>query len=258
MVSYVVKGLGLYHLAKRQKTEYPWLAFVPFARTYLQGEISGDITLKKKTIHKPGIWMIIIPFLQGLVFFLFYIVTLIFVGWAAYSTTMRMHSFIQPSIFVTFGVGNLVGTIVLTVLFVGGVLLVSAFAKVLKVLVNHQILKRFTSDNMSIVHAVLMGIIPLYEPICLLVMSRRPYNLGMEPEDETAEHVQEDDRNDMQQSDVQSNDMDNAPSNDADNVPSNDADNVPSSESQSEQPTFIPQRGLMNVEKEEQNQEKSE
>lgn len=31
---------------KREGMDYPWLAFVPFARTYLQGELGGTVHLK--------------------------------------------------------------------------------------------------------------------------------------------------------------------------------------------------------------------
>lgn len=48
IISYVFKGIGMYTIAKRQGMDYPWLAFIPFARTYLHGELAGRISLKKK------------------------------------------------------------------------------------------------------------------------------------------------------------------------------------------------------------------
>lgn len=241
VASYVIKSLGLYQFAKRQHMEYPWLAFVPFARTYLHGELSGDIPLKKRHICKPGIWMLVLPILQGVVFLLFYIITLIFVGWTAYSATMRMHSYMtRPSIFMTFGAGDIIGTIAIIVLFIVSVLAVSAFTQVLKVLVNHQILKQVTTSNMSVVHAVLMSIVPLYEPICLLVMSRRPILPGVGPEEmeqksvETGEMEPVEQMEQMEQVE-QADQM--AQSGKAQDEMPNEAKNV-----------FVPQRGLMSEE----------
>ena len=43
VVNYIFRGIGMYNnMAKREGMDYPWLAFVPFARTYLQGEL-GEI-----------------------------------------------------------------------------------------------------------------------------------------------------------------------------------------------------------------------
>ena len=42
LLSYILKGIGMYTMAKRQGMDYAWLAFIPFARTYLHGELAGD------------------------------------------------------------------------------------------------------------------------------------------------------------------------------------------------------------------------
>ena len=50
VVNYIFRGIGMYNMAKREGMDYPWLAFVPFARTYLQGELGGTVHLKNKQI----------------------------------------------------------------------------------------------------------------------------------------------------------------------------------------------------------------
>ena len=154
---------------------------------------------------------------------------------------MRMHSYMtRPSIFMTFGAGDIIGTIAIIVLFIVSVLAVSAFTQVLKVLVNHQILKQVTTSNMSVVHAVLMSIVPLYEPICLLVMSRRPILPGVGPEEmeqksvETGEMEPVEQMEQMEQAE-QADQM--AQSGKAQDEMPNEAKNV-----------FVPQRGLMSEE----------
>ena len=56
-----------------------------------------------------------------------------------------------------------------------------AIEAVLDVLVNFHIYHRLTSHNMAIIHSVLGIFIPMYEAICLFIMSKKPYNPGMEP-----------------------------------------------------------------------------
>lgn len=170
---YILKGIGMYTIAKRQGMEYPWLAYVPFARAYLQGELGGEIALKEKKIQNPGIWLLALPFIHGAIFFIFYIVLWVVGMGAMFSMTNYYNG---P------GVGTVIALIV-----VGGVFLVfnlvyRGIYKVLQVLVDHQILERFTSKNMSIVHGVLSALIPLYEPICFFVMRNKLFCPGMEPD----------------------------------------------------------------------------
>lgn len=175
LIGYIVKAIGIYTIAKREGAEYPWLSFVPFARTYLQGELAGAIVLKKKSIQSPGIWLLVLPFVQGAAVFVLYLVMFGVVGFSAFSYTASGY----------YSSGMSAGTIglliLLMIVFVVVLVIFSAALQVLRILVNCQILGKFTSRNMSVVHAVLMGVIPLYEPICFLVMSRKPYNPGMEP-----------------------------------------------------------------------------
>lgn len=73
------------------------------------------------------------------------------------------------------------GIVVLILIFSAVSLGYTAVYKSLEVLVNHQIFERFTTKNMSIVHAVLSTLVPLYESICFFVMRNHPFNPGMEP-----------------------------------------------------------------------------
>ena len=67
VVNYIFRGIGMYNMAKREGMDYPWLAFVPFARTYLQGELGGTVHLKNKQIKNPGIWLIVLPIISSIV-----------------------------------------------------------------------------------------------------------------------------------------------------------------------------------------------
>ena len=60
-VEYIFLGMGLYRMAANRNHPSPWMAFVPFARTYLRGELSGDIYLKKRSVKNPGLLLVLMP-----------------------------------------------------------------------------------------------------------------------------------------------------------------------------------------------------
>lgn len=170
LVSYIFHSLGLYTIAKRMGRSNPWLAFVPFARDYLHGELAGSIVLKKRRIRNPGIWKLILPIIYGVVVSIFF---------GIFSMIMGI------GVFLSYGNVMTAGTILvfLVLLLVGTVLIVlyEAVYGVLRVMIDVQIYERFTTRNMAVVHAVLSTFIPLYEAICLFVLRNRPFHPGMEP-----------------------------------------------------------------------------
>ena len=173
IVEYVFFAIGLYTIAKRMGRNYPWLAFIPFARKYLHGELAGTIELKTRKIKNPGVWKLMLPIIAGAAFSLFMIILMVALG---IGTFMAVGSY---------GYGISGGTIMLAVvlLLIAAVVsvLYQAVYKVLCVLINIQIYDRFTTHNMGIVHAVLSAVVPLYEAFCLFVMRHKEFNPGMEP-----------------------------------------------------------------------------
>lgn len=173
IVEYVFFAIGLYTIAKRMGRNYPWLAFIPFARKYLHGELAGTIDLKTRKIKNPGVWKLVLPIIAGAAFSLFMIILMVALG---IGTFMAVGSY---------GYGISGGTIMLAVvlLLIAAVVsvLYQAVYKVLCVLINIQIYDRFTTHNMGIVHAVLSAVVPLYEAFCLFVMRHKEFNPGMEP-----------------------------------------------------------------------------
>ena len=170
IVKYVFKSIALYRLAQRTGNANPWMAWVPFARSYLQGDLAGSMPLKKRRLQSPGLWKVLIPLIGTAViaglYFLFIVVA--GVGTAlSYSTGM--------------GAGSLTLIWVIVFLLIIAAVALQAIEAVLDVLVNFHIYHRLTSHNMAIIHSVLGIFIPMYEAICLFIMSKKPYNPGMEP-----------------------------------------------------------------------------
>lgn len=178
LASYILRGVGMYTMAKRQGMDYAWLAFVPFARTYLHGELAGSIRLKHKSIQNPGIWLLALPFLYGAVSSLLNGI-IWFVGFG--SITKAFQYAFLPYGRMDISAGAVMGMIILLVITMVISIAYTAVYKSFEVLVNHQILERFTSKNMSIAHAVLSTLVPLYESICFFAMRNHPFNPGMEP-----------------------------------------------------------------------------
>lgn len=177
-ISYILKGVGMYTMAKRQGMDYAWLAFVPFARTYLHGELAGSVRLKNKSIQNPGIWLLALPFLYGAVSSLLNGIIWV-VGFGSIAKVSQ-YAFL-PYGRLDISAGEIMGIIIFCVVTIVISVVYTAVYKSFEVLVDHQIMERFTSKNMSIAHAVLSTLIPLYESICFFVMRNRPFNPGMEP-----------------------------------------------------------------------------
>lgn len=171
LVSYIFHSVGLYTIGKRMGKEYPWLAFIPYARDYFQGELAGPIKLKNKEIKNPGIWNLVIPIISSVLAGVFGVLIILVTGVGA-----------AAQISGAGGAGiALLFVIMLYTLLIVAVIAAQAAQMALKVLINKQILERFTAGNMGLVHAVLMIVVPLYEAICFFVMRNREFNPGMEP-----------------------------------------------------------------------------
>lgn len=171
LVGYIFHSIGLYTIGKRMGREYPWLAFIPYARDYFQGELAGEITLKDKKIKNPGIWNLVIPIISSVLIGIFVVLIMLVAGLGAAAQAVGGSGL---------GVAAILGILMYTVLLVAAVAL-SAAQMVLTVLINKQILERFTAGNMPTVHAVLSIAVPLYEAFCFFVMRNRDFNPGMEP-----------------------------------------------------------------------------
>ena len=172
LVGYIFYSVGLYTIGKRMGKENPWLAFIPYARDYFQGELAGPVRLNKKEIRSPGIWNLVIPIISSV---------LAGGSWVVMSLAGGLMSAAGISGSGSAGIALLFVIMMYTLLTVA-VIAARAAQKVLKILINKQILERFTSGNMGLVHAVLMIIVPLYEAFCFFVMRNRDFNPGMEPE----------------------------------------------------------------------------
>lgn len=171
LASYILRGIGLYTIAKHRGYEYAWLAFIPFFRIYLQGKLSGDITFKNKTMRDTGIWLAVIPLMYGVVVSVIYGVMCLCGMLAIFSMTMHVSA------------GRILILIILIILALAISLGYKILYKTLRVMVNYQIYCNMTSGNMAVAHAVLGALLPLYESICFFVMRNREQSNNNETHD---------------------------------------------------------------------------
>lgn len=154
IIEYILYGIGLHSMAREAGITSGWMAFVPFARKYLQGKLGGPITLKGKTIKDPGLWMVLLPFAVGIA--------------AGFLTGLAMAlivagSLIQANAMIMIPVA---GVALLACMVIFLLVLIGAAAKNgLRALVNYQILSRYCQGNVLILHIVFSTLLPLYEAI---------------------------------------------------------------------------------------------
>ncbi len=163
LAEYMLYGIGLYSMAREMGLGHEWLAFVPYGRKYLQGKLSGPITLKGKTLKEPGIWMVLLPFIMGIItgFLTGLTAVLAVAGILAGSNTV----IVIPLTLVVF----LAAAIIFLVMLAG-----IAAKSGLRALVNYQILSRYCQGNILILHIVFSILLPLYEAAVFFYYRRRP------------------------------------------------------------------------------------
>lgn len=175
LAAYLLHSIGLYTIGKRIGYSIPWLAFIPFARDYMQGELAGEISLKTKKIKNPGVWNLVVPIISGVIFWIFYMLFFLVSGMGM---MMDYQSYGRYSGLST---GTIMGMIFFLIIWIVVAVLYSAVYQVLRILINKQIYGRFTTGNMAITHAVLSSLVPLYEAICTFVLRNKDFMPGMEP-----------------------------------------------------------------------------
>lgn len=173
IISFIFRGIGMYKMGKAQGKTNSWLAFIPFARTYFHGELSGEIPLKKRSIKSPGVWLLIVPIIYGVIFAVMYFFMIISILISAISAESRMRDYMGYHV----PDSEMSGLLMVFVVFLVFVIIISVIYAAIKggleILINRQIYERYTTVNMATLHAVFSMIIPFYESVCMFIFGRR-------------------------------------------------------------------------------------
>ena len=133
---FVVKAFGLYRLAQRKGIEHSWLAWIPFAQTYLYAELIGqEIT----------------------------------VG------TLKIPQFPWAYIAITYG-SSLIAGVLSAIPFIGWLLaaLLGPAIYIASIYVMYRFFKIFEGDNATI-NTVICALFPFVFPIMILVMREKAF-----------------------------------------------------------------------------------
>lgn len=174
LASYILRGIGMYTLGRKRGLNNPWLAFIPYARTYFQGELCGTLTFKNHKLPSPGIWLIVFPVISSIGAGI-----LMLLLWSGFiMNAIGMYDVFNYSYDVSYMIGQLFsfGDGLLVVVLIGLYVLSVGTAiaqKTLLVLVNQQIFGRHTDKNYAIMHAVFGVFVPLYTSIYFFIIRNR-------------------------------------------------------------------------------------
>ncbi len=163
LIGYVLYGIGLYGMAQSAGIGNEWLAFVPFARRYLQGKLGGPIAFSGKTIRMPGLWMLLLPFCVGIASGFLAGIVIVFL---AAGIVIGTNAFLMIPVS---GVAFLAGILIFLLILVG-----AAAKSGLRALINYQILSRYCQGNVLILHIVFSVILPVYEAVIFFYYRHKP------------------------------------------------------------------------------------
>lgn len=180
IASYVLRGIGMYTIGKNRGMQNPWLAFIPYGRTYFQGELCGTIPLQNHEIKTPGLWMILIPIVTNILAGVFYvmlwggiIIEIINYGGILSNLSGRGSIHGQYAVNGMFAGAGTALILICLILIMVFLLAGSAASCTLQVLVNRTIYSEVTHPNHATIHAVLGIFIPLYTSIYFFLIRNR-------------------------------------------------------------------------------------
>ena len=170
LILYILNGIALYRIAKNNDISGGWMAFVPFARKYLEGKLAGEIVFGETQIENPGIWLFRLPII-------FFMLAAPIVLLIAFSLIDGAYTLIDSLEFLTSDMDLAFLNSILTTFLAGGAALFilnivfKALICGLTGLVRYNIHKKYVSENKAVGHMLLGLFVPLYQLIYYLVLS---------------------------------------------------------------------------------------
>jgi len=155
---YILNSLALFSMSKKVNCPNAFLSFIPIASTYQLGAIAGSVKFEKKTIKNMGLWTL----LSSLAFFVIFMVLWLLMVSSAYFMVHDVNRYI--TVFLGVYLTSLVG-----------ILITAVVLSVIQYIALYKTISRFYHNKFTpLLHTVLCGTVPLYQPILYLVLARRP------------------------------------------------------------------------------------
>lgn len=168
IVVYVLQSIGLMTIAKNRGIKKPWLAWIPYASTYLLGKVSDDINLRqgKQTSHRKLLLGLLIAIEAiGVVVGIVAFIVGFFAGMnAAYTYNDEMTL-----------VGGLMAVLIVSILFLLAIIVLAIVYTVFYYIALYNILKTY-SPNYAVLILVLTLLVfsPLASIFLFVIRNKQP------------------------------------------------------------------------------------
>ena len=166
LTRYILRGIAIYKLSAQQNIPNGWLGFIPYAKDYQLGTIAGEIEFGNKKIQNTGLWLVLMPILYGLAFFIGYMIMMV----PFIMQTIALGNNPHPQEFA-----NMMTTFVVSfVVFILILLVGQVFLYLFKCLALHKIFAARNEGQKPVFYLVLCLFAPLAEEILLFQQSKKP------------------------------------------------------------------------------------
>ena len=92
LASYIIQGVGILKISASHGKQNGWLGFIPIAVRYQLGVVSGGLIFGKKRMKNPGVWMVVVPIITNIVFYVVYFGMIMFVIYGSATSTLSSAS----------------------------------------------------------------------------------------------------------------------------------------------------------------------
>ena len=166
IISYVLRGLAIYKMSKARGLQNGWLGFIPCANNYQLGMIAGEIELGNKRIKNPGLWLLLLPIIYGIVFTIGYFAMMIpyFISIFSLGSNPMPEEVIGPVTALMFAL----------MIFVLIMLFAQVILYLFRYLALHRIFSHYSTGQKPVFYMIIAMFVPLAESILLFMHSKRP------------------------------------------------------------------------------------
>jgi hypothetical protein len=163
LADYIMRGIAILNMSKKQGISYGWLGFIPVAKNYQLGAIAGEIEFGNKKISNPGLWNVLTPIIAGAVFMVVYFGIIIS---AVVSVSTSQSGEPDANFFL-----NLFAWIIVFVILISVAYL---FVYLIRYLILHKVFSHYNKGQKPVFFLILSLFVPLAEAILLLICSNKP------------------------------------------------------------------------------------
>ena len=168
IVDYILRGIAINSMCKNRGIDNGWLGFIPIARDYQLGVLSGEIDLGKKKMKNVGVWLIVTPIVVSVVTYIF-------------SMVMMFVIMFSTAAIATSGSISGVGLIFFVyILFLVVVMIAAGASQIVRGLAMYGVFSHYSTGGSAVFKALFALVMPFGEAI-MLFANRNKQPIGYVP-----------------------------------------------------------------------------